>query len=223
MDVGIGMAIVALGAGAIGAGRRLLERRRAHRELVSKPALDASIAEGTVVRVTGVVRVLERTLEAPLSGATCVVVRSQVRAKGFGLAALRPKETVTMVPFLLEREGEGTVSIEGVHVLLDLKPLSLARPHRKNETERARRQQFVLAHGFNTRQARRAAFAFWETIVEPGMTVSVAGLMMKDVGEPPPVGEELGFRDTAAPARRLAGNVEHPLVIGAPVDRKQLA
>jgi hypothetical protein len=41
--------------------------------------------------------------------------------------------------------------------------------------------------------------------------------MMKDLPATP-ASEELGFRDAARPNLRLAGNVEHPLVIGEPVD-----
>ncbi len=46
-----------------------------------------------------------------------------------------------------------------------------------------------------------------------GMHVSIAGLMMKDLREPPP-GVEIGYRD-APVALRLAGDATHPLVIAA--------
>ncbi len=62
---------VSAGSAMIGAGRRIFERRRARRELRGRPQLEQHTSEGEVVRVTGVVRVLERTLVAPLSGAIC--------------------------------------------------------------------------------------------------------------------------------------------------------
>ena len=219
--VGVGIVAVALGSAAIGTARRVLERRRARRELVVRPDLEPATSEGTVVRVTGVVRVLERTLEAPLSGATCVVARSRVRAGG-GIArrAVRPRESFAMVPFLLERP-EGTVSIEGAHALLDLEPIALGHHLGKASAARARREHFLLLHGFKMRESVRALFE--ETIVGPGMTVTIAGLMMKDPLVEPSGEVELGFRDAAAPSLRLAGNADHPLVIGLPVDRARLA
>ena len=116
-----------------------------------------------------------------------------------------------MVPFIIDRGAEGRVVVEGEHVLLDLSPLHLKR----TDIEESRRQQFLIAQALPLREMSRAMFE--ETILEPGKRVSVAGLMMKDLPTEP-VPEELGFRETAAPNLRVAGNVEHPLVIGEPVD-----
>lgn len=210
--VGFGIVTIVAASAAIGAGRKLLERRRARRELRQKPILSKTSPEGEVVRVTGVVEVLDHTLTAPLSGRTCVVARSRVVAGGkLTSRAERPRESIIMVPFIIDRGAEGRVRIEGKHVLLDLPPLPLQRRH----IEETRRQQFLVLHGLPVRQTSRALFE--ETVLEPGARVSVAGLMMKDVPTEP-VPEELGFRETAAPNLRLAGNVEHPLVIGVPVD-----
>src|SRR5512140_12411 len=104
---GIGIIVVAAGSAAVGAGRRALERRRARRELAARPVLANDTSEGGVVRGTGIVRAAERTLEAPLSGMTCVVVRSRVSA-GTNIVrrAMKPRESLAMVPFLLDRDGE---------------------------------------------------------------------------------------------------------------------
>jgi hypothetical protein len=212
--VSIGIAIVALGSAAIGGTRTMLERRRARRELEARPVLTAGVAEGEIVRVTGVVRVLDETLEAPLSGQVCVVVRSRVTAGGnLARRAIVPRESFRMVAFVLDRP-EGPVSIEGEHALLDLPPLKLPAPRGLNSDERIRRERFLALHGLKPRTGGRALFS--ETIVEPGARITVAGLVMKDP-VPPSTQEELGFRDAAAPALRLAGNRDHPLVIGVPL------
>jgi hypothetical protein len=210
--VGFGIVAVAVGSAAVGVGRKIYERWSARRELRAKQPLDAGSPEGAVVRVTGVVRVLDETFLAPLSGRTCVVARSRVSAgNGMTSRALRPKESITMVRFVIDRGAEGQVVIEGKHVLLDLAPLRI----RSQKFERLRREQFLVAQAVPLRETGRARFE--ETIVEPGSRVSVAGLVMKDLPAEP-VADELGFRETAPPNLRLAGNVEHPLVIGEPVD-----
>ncbi|HEX5060215.1 MAG TPA: hypothetical protein VFV99_12690 [Kofleriaceae bacterium] len=210
--VGVGILAIAVGSAAVGAGRKLLERRRARRALREKAPLAASSPEGEVVRVTGSVRVLDQMLTAPLSGRACVVYRSRVQSGGkLTSRAMRPRESIAMVPFIIDRGPEGHVLVEGKHVLLDIPPLALKR----QEMERARREQFFVQHGFVLREIGHAHFE--ETVVEPLMRVSVAGLMMKDLPTAP-ASEELGFRDAAPPNLRIAGNVEHPLVIGEPVD-----
>lgn len=208
-----GILAIAIGSAAIGAGRKILERRRARRELRTRPALAAGSPEGDVVRVTGVVQLVDdQTLEAPLSGLSCVVVRSRVRPTRTPMDRARPpKETIAMVPFIIDRGEAGRVLVEGKHVLLDLPPLRMKR----SSIEQRRREQFLIAHGFPLREVGRADFE--ETVVEAGARVSVAGLMMKDLPSEP-VPDELGFRDATPPNLRIAGNVEHPLVIGVPVD-----
>jgi hypothetical protein len=204
---GLGILIVVLGSAAIGSGRRILERRRARRELREKPALVAASREGTWVRVTGVVRVDEQTLEAPLSGVTCVVFRARITAgRHLARRAARPTQQLAMVPFVLDRGAEGAVSIEGEHALLDLPPRDLRK------ADRARRDRFALAQGVSLKEAARAIYE--ETVVEPGAVIAVAGMVMKDPVTAPPTAE-LGFRDAPPPALRLAGNADHPLVIGA--------
>lgn len=210
--VAVGFITIAVGSAAIGAGRKILERRHARRELREKPVLGANSPEGVVVRATGIVQVLDQTLVGPLSGRTCVVVRSRVSGGGkLTSRAQRPKEQIAMVPFVLDRGEAGRVVVEGKHVLLDLPPLRV----RRKAFERSRREHFLISQGLTLRELGRAIFE--ETLVEPGMRVSVAGLVMKDLATEP-AGDELGFRDAPPTNLRIAGNVEHPLVIGEPVD-----
>jgi hypothetical protein len=206
--VGWGMLAVAATSAAIGELRRAAERRRARRELRTRPVLAPSTADGAVVRVTGIVRAIE-PLTAPLSGRECVIYRSRVDATTwmFRREARRGRHEATrMAPFVIDRGAEGTVLVDGTHALLDLPALKLG------DGDRARREQFLMMHGVPIREATRARFE--ETIVEPGMTVSVAGLIMLDVATEPSVVER-HFREAPPPALRLTGNAEHPLAIGA--------
>jgi hypothetical protein len=206
----LAVGLLMAGSAAIGATRKVLERRRARRELLSRPVLGTETDEGTVVRVTGVVRIADSTLNAPISDSACVMYRSRVMsAGGFVRRAFKPSESFAMVPFVLERdEDHALVAIEGAHALLDLPSRKLPEP--RTSDERERRKKFLLLHGIKTTNDG----IFEEVIVEPGMHVAIAGLMMKDVRELPPDGEA-GYRDDAPAALRLAGDVAHPLVIGA--------
>jgi hypothetical protein len=218
-DLGsLAVGLVMAGSLAIGATRRLLERRRARSQLVSRPDLAdlADPEDGTVVRVTGTVRAVDSgdaepgpdLLRAPISGTPCVVYRARVTRSG--TTSSKPRESLAMVPFVLERDTGERVTVEGAHALLDL-PNTLARA--KSSDDRDRRATFLLLHGFPA----SAPGAFDEVIVTVGMRVTVAGLVMKEPGGVPD--GEAGYRDGAKPALRLAGDLAHPLVIGQPDER----
>jgi hypothetical protein len=74
----------------------------------------------------------------------------------------------------------------------------------------------LVLHGIVMREHANANFE--ETLVEPGDRISVAGLVMKDVVNEPLEDGERGFRDAPPTRIRLAGNVDHPLAIGRPLD-----
>ena len=206
----LAVGLVMAGSAAIGATRKVLERRRARKELLSRPVLGTETDEGTVVRVTGVVRVGDETLVAPISGRTCVVYRSRVMsAGGFVRRAFKPRESFAMVPFTLERDGDGVaVAIEGRHALLDVPNAKLPPP--RTSEERERRVSFLALHGIRA----GAGGVFEEVLIEAGMRITIAGLMMKDISAIPPEGEA-GYREEAPASLRLAGDIAHPLVIGA--------
>ncbi|HEY0251104.1 MAG TPA: hypothetical protein VGC41_06230 [Kofleriaceae bacterium] len=199
-----------LGSFAIGAGRKMLERRRARRVLRARPTLGTETEEGTVVRVTGVVRARGEQLVAPISGKPCVVYRSRVMSAG-GLVrrAFMPQESFAMATFVLERdEDQRQIEIEGEHALLDLPNLKLPTP--RTSADHERRDRFLVLHNIRS----NAGGVFEEVIVEDGMRVSIAGLMMKDIGEPDE--GEVGYREGGQETLRLAGNREHPVIIGEP-------
>ena len=196
------------GSAAIGATRKILERRRARRELMARPVLAPETDEGAVVRVTGIVRAVGAPLVAPISATACVVYRSRVvSAGGLVRRAFAPRESFAMVPFVIERDDGKRVEIEGAHALLDLPSLALAQP--RSSDERERRTSFLRLHGLSA----NGGGVFDEVVVAPGARVSIAGLMMKDIDAAPPEGEA-GYRDEAPVVLRLAGDVTHPLVIG---------
>ncbi|MFT3700320.1 MAG: hypothetical protein QM831_44660 [Kofleriaceae bacterium] len=197
-----------LGSFAIGAGRKMLERRRARKALRSRPVLDKQTAEGEVVRVTGIVRGTGQLLEAPISAKPCVMYRSRVMSAG-GLVrrAFKAQESFAMTEFVIERDSDGKlIAIDGAHALLDLPQLKLPSP--STSAEHDRREKFLALHGIRSNNGG----VFEEVIVEDGMRVSIAGLVMKDIGD---VADEVGYREGGSETLRLAGNADHPLVIGA--------
>lgn len=205
--IGFGIFAIATGSAIVGATRKLLARRAVRRELRERPPLDGKTAEGSVVRVTGTVRVLE-PLTAPLSGKPCAVYCARVDATNWivrGAARRGLREVTGVSPFLVDRGPEGTVLVDGSHAVLDVPAHSL------HKGDWQRQEQFMLANGVPVKERSRARFE--EMLVEDGARVSVAGLIMLDPAEAPGA-EERAFRDAPPPSLRLTGNVDHPLAIG---------
>lgn len=190
-------------------GGRLTERGRARHELARRPALTPNASEGDHVRVTGTVRPLERTLVAPLTGRTCVAYRSRasvhsVQPRGVYRSPTSQPDAMLLVPFLLESGGE-YVLVDGDHALFDVPATRLTA------ADRERQQEFIVLHGFRAHDGIGAGFK--EVLIEPGMQVSVVGVVMRDVALAPP-SEEHTFREGPAPTIRLMGSRDHPLAIG---------
>jgi hypothetical protein len=204
MDTALALLLLA-GAGATTALRSWRQRRarkRARAQLRARPPLDASTPDGSVVRVTGTVRALA-TLASPLEGTPCVVFRASVDAQVGGL-----REVVQLTPFVLERDGEPPVLVDGTHALFDLSP---ARVH---VADRLRVEQFLARFGMTV---ANEIPRLEELVITAGQRISVAGLVMHDIPDAPTT-DERGFREHARPQLRIAGNAEHPLAIGRPED-----
>lgn len=212
-------AIVVLGCSAVSGpaivgARKYIERRRARRVLAERPPLGTETPDGTLVRVTGTVRVRDTTIVAPLSGVACVAARARVSS---GIPHKRgatfSPEWFAIVSFVLEREREPPVVVEGVHARLDL-PAARLGSAKRGSPELARRDQLLLQLGI-----KRIALGGGceEVVVTAGMRVSIAGLMMLGVPPAPPAAGELGFRDQPPATIRIVGSATYPLVIGAPV------
>jgi hypothetical protein len=168
----------------------------------------AELADRTLATVTGTVRVLDRSLVAPLSGRTCVIYVARVAIKTDALQQLvapieDPVET-RWVQFALETDA-GTVIVDDTAGDVDLPELPLIP--RKLELE----QRFLAERGAPPELARTAGFH--EIVVEPGDRIAVHGLVIHEehTGE---VGER-GYRDM--PRRvRLVAHRDHALAISKP-------
>lgn len=189
--------------------RNRVERRRARRVLRELPALEPGTSEGASVRVTGVVRAIE-PLTAPLSGRVCVVFRARAeiptsRGSSYPTPIRERVESLELSPFVLDRGDEGTVLVDGSHAILDLPALA------DGDAVPALCEKFLVCRGLTVRDASSARFD--ETIVEPGATITVTGLILHDVAAEPSAAER-DFRANDAPVLRLTGNADHPLAIG---------
>jgi hypothetical protein len=212
----IGPIVIAAGAvaaAAFGGARTLVERRRVRRELVDLPPLGTETPDGTSVRVTGTVRVREATIVAPLSGVECVAARARA-ISGVRVAGVGSREWFAIVSFVLERDGEPPVIVDGMHARLDL-PLERLGRAKRDSPERARREQLLLQLGVH---AFGWGAKFEEVVVTPGMRVSVAGMMMLAPSDAPPSPDrELGFREPPPATIRIVGSATYPLIIGVAV------
>jgi hypothetical protein len=197
----------------IRSARAYLDCRPARRALAAAPPLAPASAEGELARVTGVVRTADNTIAAPLSARDCVVARARVRIMQhgfFGMGA-QPYVTFAMVPFIVEVPLVGRVRVEGRYALLDVPSRAMSKRSSAPRSRERMLAEHVLSDG------ARSTPLFDESIVEPGTSVSVAGVLMKESLRQPDIGEK-GYRDSGPPSFVLQGTVERPLVIGRPVD-----
>lgn len=193
----------------VGATRRLHERWRSRWRLRDHAELDDRARDGDLVHVTGIVRRLEETLVAPLSGRPCVAYRSRVSTSAPGTGATAPNvstagsrgETTQLRPFVLDLGTAGTVVVDGDHALFGLPPLKLV-PRQPD-----REASFLARHALGKGRAN-----FSEVALQIGAQVTVGGTLMLVPREVPPTGE-LGFRDPIPPAREIIGSRDRPLVI----------
>lgn len=155
------------------------------------------------MQVSGVVRALDETLVAPLSGLACVGFRA--RAKGATMQASRTVttgwlETMLLVPFVVESDA-GPIAIDGANAIFDVTGQS--KPKRQPDREAS----FLARHAIKPGRA-------WldEVVVEVGRRVTVGGTLVLVPRTVPPTFER-GFRDLPPSDQRLAGSRERPLVI----------
>lgn len=199
---------VVVGVMTIRSARTYFDRRPARRTLAAAPPLVPTSPEGEIARATGVVRATETTMPAPLSGRRCVVARARIRINRQGfLGSGHPYETFAMVPFIVDVPLLGGVRVEGRYALLDLP----ARAMSKRTSTPGSRERMLADHILT--ESSRSSPSFDETIVEPGMVVSVAGVVMKEAARVPDAREQ-GYRDAGPPSFVLQGTVERPLAIG---------
>lgn len=200
----------------IKSARAYLDCRVARRTLAAATPLMPTSEEGEVVRVTGVVRIAKTSIAAPLSGRSCVVARARIRSSQdspFGIGG-HPYETFAMVAFIVDAPQIGRVHVEGRYALLDVPSRSMS----KRASVPGGREKLIAEHGIY--ETVRRALYFDETVVEPEMLVSVAGVLMKEAPEQP-AAVETGYRESQPPAFVLQGTVAQPLAIGRAPGRGQ--
>jgi len=193
----------------VGATRRLHERWQSRWRLRGHAELDDRARDGDLVHVTGVVRLLEETLVAPLSGRACVAYRSRVSSSTPAHATTATNvsatagrgETTQLRPFVLDLGSAGTVVVDGEHALFGLPPQKLVPRQPEREAS------FLARHALGQGRAN-----FSEVALQIGARVTVGGTLMLVPREVPPT-IELGFRDPIPPAREIIGSRERPLVI----------
>ena len=185
------------------ATRRLHERWRARWHLRDYVDL-ASAREGDRVFVSGIVRALDETLVAPLSGKTCVGYRARARgASTAGRGSTPWQETMQMRPFAIERDDGERIVVDGDRAIFGVAAQKLVPRMPDRETSFLARHAIARAKG-------RAQLT--EVLIEVGARIRVGGTLVLVPRESPPSGE-LGFRDPPPPEPQIAGNRDAPLVI----------
>ncbi len=181
------------------ATKRLHERWSARWRLRHHGVLDGDAREGDLVYVAGVVRPLDETLIAPLSGRPCVAYRSRVTASARSHVG-KTGETMQLRPFAVEDADGERIVVDGDRAIFGL-------PAQKLVPSYERQASFLARHALAKGRAR-----FSEVLIELGANVLVGGTLVFVPREEPPTGE-LGFRDPPPPDPQLVGNRESPLVI----------
>jgi hypothetical protein len=170
------------------------ERKQIADGIEAVPALQAAnTTEGTLVRVTGRVQVLDAPsggdLRAPFSDKRCVWFRSET--------ALSTEEGARR--FLLERPREASLVIDATHARVAIAPLS------SSEYWSTRALEYSLEH-----RDTDGGVYMKETILAAGTRVTIAGTLVRERIES---SDERGYRDDPATQLVLAGSADHPLAI----------
>lgn len=178
------------------------DRRSARKLLGSTDWLDDESADGSLVKVTGVVKVREHgeRFVSPLSESRCVVQRLRVLVRRGQDPRGKLIEDFKILPFVIEGDGEQFL-VDAEHALLDISPVPLSR------AVQPRKNTLLASLGHETANSMKSEFE--ETIVELGKTVTVAGTLAK---QPPGPDQAAALRDTD-PKIRIVGTKEHPIAI----------
>lgn len=176
----------------------------------------APLVEGSAVRVIGTTRAVQ-PLTSPISGQPCVAWRVRVTVDRYVAPEAAPINQTQTMEFFIDRPGEPSVTIDGAYVRLDVPPET------RETYDGARAEQFFQQHGLPIRAVLGSEIE--ETIVRVGARVMVAGSVLLDGAAAAPSGGYLhtgagatashAYRSDGAPAIRLAGNAQQPLVIAS--------
>jgi hypothetical protein len=201
------------------------ERWRARWRLRGHAPLGGDAREDDLVAAVGVVRPLDETLVAPLSGRACVAYRSRIHgvlggALGGVLGGVLggslggvlgggPHETMQVRPFVLDL-GREEVVVAGDRAIFGLAPLRLW------PLDQGRERSFLARHAVSARTTSWSTGRLSEVALELGARVAVGGTLVLVPRDEPPAHGELGFRDPPPLAPRIVGNRARPLVFAEP-------
>ena len=163
-------------------------RREARKLLATTPWLADDSADGSLVKITGVVKMRdhgERFL-SPLSEDRCVVLRMRAQVRHGVDPRAKLVEDFKIMPFFVEDEG-GKLLVDAEHALLDIPPVKQPR------SAMQRRPQLLADLGHDTANSEKSDFE--ETLVPVGATVTIAGTLQKE------------------PALRITGTKDRPIAI----------
>lgn len=167
-------------------------RRQARKLLGSTDWLADDSADGSMVKVSGVVRMREHgeRFVSPLSENRCVVLRLRLQVRHGVNPRAKLVEKLDIMPFVLE-DDDGKLLVDAPLALLDVPPVKQSR------SAGPRKNQVLTDLGYDT--ANSGASDIEETLVEVGARVTIAGTLAKQPGSEPPL--------------RIVGTADHPIAI----------
>lgn len=171
-------------------------RDAARTRLASAQWLDDRSREGSLVKLTGTVRLREagERFVGPLTENRCVALHLRALVRHGRSTRGKLVEKLDITPFMIE-DQDGKVLVETTHALLDIAPT------RPKKTSEPRKLLAALGHEDANPESSRCE----ETTVDVGATVTVAGTLV------------------TSPETKLVGDVNNPIVIRVERARANLA
>lgn len=204
--IAVGCAVAVIGTLSLTA--KLRREKKILRTEINKAApLTNESTDGSVVRITGVVRKVAThgTLISPISDTRCVAHRTRVQAMRYGAFPRgAPFEVLRLCRFNLECPDGTSLAIDGTHALFSLPE---AIPLKGN----SRKLAFLRSLELNYHRVDQVIFE--EIVVEVGATITVVGTLAQNLAGPASVSR--GYRDGPALTNVLTGNATQPLIFAS--------
>ncbi len=163
-------------------------RRGARKLLATADWLGDDSADGSPVKVSGVVKMTEHgeRFVSPISETRCVVLHTRVLVRHGRDPRAKLVDKLEIKPFVIEDEDGSKLLVDATDALLDIAPVKLSnKPN-------PRKNQYLMQLGFGSANSMRSEFE--ERLVEVGVRVTVAGTLQKQ-------------------PLQLVGSKDHPIAI----------
>jgi len=149
-------------------------RGGARKLLANTPWLGDDSADGSLVKVTGIVRMTDHgeRFMSPISKNRCVVLRIRAQVRHGVDPRAKIVEKIDIMPFVVEDES-GKLLVTSEHVLLDIVPVK-----KSNKTTPAEKGQVLTELGYENANTSQSEIE--ETIVEVGARVTIVGKLQKE-------------------------------------------